>query len=396
MPQEYDGGVVAGQTGSTWFTTYDPQENWSGMMNIGVPHERRTMEYRVGLTPAGIELLAQEGHTCYVEREAGLGAGFSDYDYERAGARIVYTPDEVFGRADLLLKVTRPIDEEMEWVPPGQIMAGFFHLASARRVKVTMLLDKRVTAIAYEMIQKNDGSLPVLKPMSQVGGRMIAQIGATLLQNNHGGKGILVGGVPGVPPAEVVIIGAGTAGTEAARTFLGMGASVYMLDKDLEQLQKVDHRFGGRVITMVSHNFNIAKVVRFADILIGAVLVPGKRAPILVTREMVRSMRPRSVVMDMSIDQGGCMETSRPTTHASPTYVEEGILHYCVPNVSGVIARTATHAFNNAAWPHIQNIVRLGLDEALNQDPALARGLATRDGDIVHPAVRAAYEASEC
>jgi alanine dehydrogenase len=364
-------------------------------MNIGVPRERRTMEYRVGLTPAGIELLTHEGHTCYVEREAGLGAGFSDYDYERAGARIVYTPDEVFGRADLLLKVTRPTDEEMEWVSEGQILAGFLHLASARRVKITMLLEKMVTAIAYEMIQKTDGSLPVLKPMSQVGGRMIAQVGATLLQNNHGGKGVLVGGVPGVPPAEVVIIGAGTAGTEAARTFLGMGASVYALDKDLERLQEIDRLFEGRVITMVSHTFNLAKVVRFADILIGAVLVPGERTPVLITREMVRSMRPRSVIMDISIDQGGCVETSRPTTHASPTYVEEGILHYCVPNMSGVIARTATHAFNNAAWSHIQNLVRLGLDKALEQDPALARGVATRDGEILHPALKAVYESGE-
>jgi alanine dehydrogenase len=350
------------------------------------------MEYRVGLTPAGVELLTREGHTCYVEREAGLGAGFSDYDYERAGARIVYTSDEVFGRADLLLKVTRPTDEEMEWVPEGQTMAGFFHLASARRIKVTMLLEKKVTAIAYETIQRDDGSLPVLKPMSQVGGRMIAQIGAALLQNNYGGKGVLVGGVPGVPPAEVVILGAGTAGTEAARTFVGLGASVYILDRNLEHLHEIDRLFQGRVITMVSHPFNIAKVVRFADILIGAVLVPGERAPIVVTREMVRSMRPRSVVMDIAIDQGGCIETSRPTSHVSPTYVEEGILHYCVPNISGVIARTATHAFNNAAWPHIQHIVQLGLDEALTQDPALARGVATRGGEILHPALKAIYE----
>lgn len=364
-------------------------------MNIGVPRERRTMEYRVGLTPAGIELLTRDGHTSYVEREAGLGAGFSDYDYERAGARIVYTPDEVFGRADLLLKVTRPTDEEMEWAPEGQMMTGFLHLASARRVKVTMLLKKKVTGIAYEMIQEEDGTLPVLKPMSQVGGRMIAQVGATLLQNNYGGKGILVGGVPGVPPAEVVILGAGTAGTEAARTFIGMGASVYSLDKDLGRLQEIDRLFEGRVITMVSHPFNIAKVVRFADILVGAVLVPGERTPILVTREMVRSMRPRSVIMDISIDQGGCVETSRPTTHASPTYIEEGILHYCVPNMSGVLARTATHAFNNAAWPHIRHIVHLGLDGALQQDPALARGVVTRDGEILHQGLKAVYESGE-
>ena len=361
-------------------------------MNIGVPRERRTMEYRVGFTPAGVELLTQEGHTCYVEHEAGLGAGFSDYDYERAGARIVYTSDEVFGRADLLLKVSRPTDEELQWMLDGQILTGFLHLASARRAKITTLLEKKVTAIAYELIQKEDGSLPVLKPMSQVGGRMVAQVGATLLQNNYGGKGILVGGVPGVPPAEVVILGAGASGTEAAKAFLGLGASVCMLDKDLERLQEIDQLFGGCIVTMVSHPFNIAKVVRFADILVGAVLVPGERAPLLVTREMVRSMRPRAVIIDASIDQGGCVETSRPTTHASPTYIEEGILHYCVPNMSGVIARTATHAFNNAAWPHIQNLVRLGLDEALKEDAPLAQGVATRAGEIVNPALMAVYE----
>jgi alanine dehydrogenase len=364
-------------------------------MNIGVPRERRTMEYRVGLTPAGIELLTRDGHTCYVEREAGLGAGFSDYDYERAGARIVYTPDEVFGRADLLLKVTRPTEEEMEWIPDGQIVAGFLHLASARRLKVTVLLERKVTAIAYEMIQKQDGSLPVLRVMSQVGGRMVAQVGASLLQNNFGGKGVLVGGVPGVPPAEVVILGAGTVGTEAARAFVGLGASVYILDRNLARLQEIDRLFSGRVITMVSHTFNIAKVVRFADILVGAVLVPGERTPVLVTREMVRSMRPRSVIMDVSIDEGGCVETSRPTTHASPTFVEEGILHYCVPNMSGVLARTATHAFNNAAWPHIQNLVTMGVERAFDHDTALARGVATRDGEILHAGLKAVYESGE-
>ncbi len=364
-------------------------------MNIGVPRERRTMDYRVGLTPAGIELLTQEGHTCYVEHEAGLGAGFSDYDYERVGARIVYTADEVFGRADLLLKVARVTDEEIDLVPENQILTGFLHLASARRAKVTKLLDKNITAVAYETIQREDGVLPVLTPISQAGGRMIAQVGANLLQNDHGGKGILVGGVPGVPPAEVVILGGGTAGTAAARAFLGLGASVCILDKDLDRLQEIDELFHGRVITMVSHNFNIAKVVRFADILVGAVLVPGERAPILVTRDMVRSMRPRSVIIDASIDQGGCVETSRPTTHASPTFVEEGILHYCVPNMSGVIGRTATHAFNNAAWPYIQQIVRLGVEEAIKRDPALARGIATRNGEILNPALKAIYESGE-
>ncbi len=362
-------------------------------MNIGVPRERRTMEHRVGLMPAGVGLLVREGHTCYVEKEAGLGAGFSDYDYERAGARIVYSAQEVFGRADLLLKFSRPTDKELTWMPKGQIMAGFLHLAAARRDKVTTLLEKKITAIAYELIQDEDGKLPVLSVMSVIGGKMVAQVGATLLQNNYGGKGVLLGGAPGIPPAEVVIIGAGTVGTAAAEAFVGLGASVYVLDRSLRQLENVHDRFGGRVVTMVSHPFNVAKVVRFADLLLGAVQVPGKRAPIAVTRDMVRSMRPRSVIMDISIDQGGCVETSRPTTHASPTFVEEGVLHYCVPNMSSVVARTATHAFNNAAWPYILALVQAGLDQALEQDPSLARGVVTHQGEIVNQALKAAYGA---
>jgi alanine dehydrogenase len=361
-------------------------------MHIGIPSERRPNEYRVGLTPAGVELLAAGGHNCYVERNAGRGAGFSDVDYERAGARIVYSPEEVYGRADLVLKVSRPIAEEVGWLRDGSILMGFLHLAAGRRERVEDLLDKRVTAIAYETIQNDDGSLPVLKPLSQAAGRMAPQVAATLLQNDRGGKGILLGGVPGVPPAEVVIIGAGTFGTAAARAFLGAGASVYVLDRDLWRLQQLDemHPGGSGLVTMVSHPFNIRKVVRFADVLVGAVLEPGARAPIVVTREMVQSMRPRSVIMDVSIDQGGCIETSRPTTHRDPTYVEEGVIHYCVPNMTAVVARTATHALNIAAWPYIWEIAHKGLDTALGSFPALLNGIATRDGRVVNAALAVA------
>lgn len=361
-------------------------------MNIGVPQERRTMEHRVGLMPAGVGLLVREGHTCYIEKDAGLGAGFSDYDYERAGAHIVYSAQEVFGRAELLLKFARPTDQELEWMPEGQILAGFLHLAAARRDKVTALLEKKITAIAYELIQEDDGRLPVLAEMSNVGGKMVAQVGAALLQNNYGGKGILLGGAPGVPPAEVVIIGAGAVGTAAAEAFAGLGASVYMLDKDLRRLEEIHNRFGGRIVTMISHPFNVSKVVRFADLLVGAVQVTGERAPIVVTREMVRAMRPRSVIMDISIDQGGCVETSRPTTHATPTFIEEGVLHYCVPNMSSVVARTATHAFNNAAWPYVLSLVRLGLEETLKQAPSLAKGIVTHQGEILNQALKTAYQ----
>ena len=358
-------------------------------MDIGIPRERRESEYRVGLTPIGVQLLSADGHAVYIERGAGLGAGFSDRDYEQAGARIVYQPQEAYGRAELVLKVARPTAEECEWLAEGQTLIGLLHLAAARRSRVEALLDKHITAIGYEMIQNDDGSLPVLTPISQAAGRMLVQVAGTLLQNDKGGKGILLSGVPGVPPAEVVIIGAGTLGTGAARAFTGVGATVYLLDRDLARLQQVDTLLQGRPITMVSHEFNVRKVVKFADVVIGAVLLPGQRAPMVVTREMVQSMKPRSVIIDMSIDQGGCVETSRPTTHKSPTFVEEGILHFCVPNLPSVVARTVTHAFNNAAWPYIQAITRLGIDAALEVHPALARGVNTRRGEIVNPALHA-------
>ena len=356
-------------------------------MDIGIPRERRESEYRVGLTPIGVQLLTAEGHAVYVERGAGLGAGFSDRDYEQAGARIVYQPQEAYGRADLVLKVARPTSEECDWLREGQTVMGLLHLAAARRSRVEALVEKGVTAIGYEMIQNDDGSLPVLIPLSQTAGRMLVQVAGSLLQNDQGGKGVLLSGVPGVPPAEVVIIGAGTLGTHAARAFLGVGATVYILDRDLQRLQQVDAALQGQAITMVSHEFNLSKTVKFADVVIGAVLVPGQRAPVVVTRAMVRGMKARSVIIDMSIDQGGCVETSRPTTHRSPTFMDEGVIHCCVPNMPSVVARTATHAFNNAAWPYIQAITRMGLPAALAAYPALARGVTMRDGRITNAAL---------
>jgi alanine dehydrogenase len=364
-------------------------------MNIGVPRERRADEHRVGLTPAGVELLHAAGHTSYVESGAGTGAGFSDVDYERAGASIVYSPQEAYGRADLVFKVARPTAEETDWLREGSILMGFLHLAAGKRERVEALLAKRVTAIAYEMIQNEDGSLPVLAPLSQAAGRMAPQIAATLLQSDRGGKGILLGGVPGVPPAEVVIIGAGVFGSAAARAFLGAGASVYVLDQNLSRLQHLDSLGQTSMITMVSHAFNVRKVVRFADVLVGAVLEPGARAPIVVTREMVQSMKPRSVIMDISIDQGGCVETSRPTTHRNPTFVAEGVIHYGVPNITAVVARTATHAFNNAAWPLMHVLASSGLEAALEKLPALRRGLVTHQGRIVNPVLAAALNLRE-
>jgi len=355
-------------------------------MDIGIPRERRPDENRVGLTPAGVELLAADGHRCYVERGAGLGAGFGDEDFARAGAHIVYSGEEAYGRADLVAKVARPTAEELGWLRAGQAVMAFWHLASASPDNLETLLRQKITAIAHETIQADDGSLPVLKPMSQIAGRMAANIAAALSRNDRGGKGILLGGVPGVPPAEVVILGAGVVGTYAAQAFSGVGAAVYVLDRDLSRLETLAQLCPG-VVTMVSHSFNLRKVVRFADVLVGAVLTPGVRTPILVTREMVREMKPRSVILDIAIDQGGCVETSRPTSHRASTFVEENVIHYCVPNMPGVLGRTATHALNNATWPFLQLIAAQGVEAALAQNSALARGVATHAGKIISPAL---------
>ena len=352
-------------------------------MNIGIPKERRPFESRVGLSPAGVEILTQNGHQIYVEHEAGLGAGFDDREFETAGARLVYSPDEVFMRGDVLLKVARPTKEELDWLQPGTTVMGLLHLASAREDKTEILLQKKITSIAYEQIQLADGSLPVLRPFSQIGGRMSAAIAARLLQNNWGGKGILLGGIPGVPPAEVVILGGGTVGMCAANAFLGLGAHVTVIDKDVNVLQSVYDRFPN-VVTMISTRRNIEKAIAYADVVVGAVLITGARTPILITREMMQSMKPRSVFIDVSIDQGGCAETSRPTTHDQPTYVEEGVLHYCVPNMPGVVARTATHAFVNAAMPYLLEITNLGATEAMKQNPAIEKAVNTHDGELVH------------
>jgi alanine dehydrogenase len=350
-------------------------------MNICIPKEKRTYEFRVGMTPSRVQMLVEQGHTFYVEHDAGLGAGFSDIEYEKAGARIAYSSHEVFGRADLLLKVSRPLLEELEWLRPRAIIAGLLHLASSRHDKIDLMLEKEITAIAYEKITLPDGSGPIRTPLSKIGGVLAAQIGARLLQNNAGGKGILLGGIAGVPPAEVVIIGAGIAGTGAAGVFVGMGAHVTVLDVDIKALELIFDKFPG-VSTMVSFPNNIARACGWADIVVAAVLVPGERSPIVVTREMVRSMKPRSIIMDISIDEGGCVETSRPTTHEKSTYIEEGITHYCVPNIGSVVARTSTHAFLNAAYPFIEEIANKGIDLAIQDNSAISTGTVLHHGEI--------------
>jgi alanine dehydrogenase len=352
-------------------------------MNIGIPKEIRPFELRVGLPPAGVEILKQAGHTIFVEHEAGVGAGFQDQEYEIAGARVVYSPEEVYARADLLLKIARPIQEELEWLRPGSMLAGLLHLASARKEKIEIMLKNKITALAYEQIQEPDGSTPVKKPLAEIGGRLTAQIAGHFLQNFKGGKGILLSGVTGVPPAEVVIIGAGVAGTAAARAFIGNGAHVTVLDMDLQALE----RFGEKVpeaVTMIATQTNIARTCAFADVVVGAVLVPGERTPIVVSREIVQSMKTRSLIIDMSIDQGGCFATSRPTTHEQATFVEEGVLHYCVPNIPAAVARTATHAFVNAAMLYILDLANKGFETAVRDSPALEIAVNTHQGKMLH------------
>ena len=352
-------------------------------MIIGIPKETRPFEYRVGLSPAGAEILIHHGQHVHVEHDAGVGAGFKDREYESAGARIVYSAEEIFGRADLILKISRPQLEELEWLKAGSTITGLLHLASSRRDKVEILLKKKITSIAYEQIEMPDGSLPLLRPFSQIGGSMAAQVAARLLQNNWGGKGILLGGIPGVPPAEVIVLGSGIVGTYATQAFLGLGAHVTVIGDDMSSLQKITDRFPS-IVTMISTKRNLEKVTTYADVVVGAVLVPGERTPILVNRDMVRAMKPRSVIIDVSIDQGGCFETSRPTTHEHPTYFEEGVLHYCVPNMPGVVARTATHAFVNAAMPYLIRMADDGIESAIAKDPALEMGVNTHAGGLVH------------
>jgi alanine dehydrogenase len=351
-------------------------------MIIGVPKERRTFEFRVGLTPAAVQMLTKHGHTCYVEHNAGEGAGFSDHEYELAGARVVYTAHEVFGRADLLLKVARPTYDELEWQRPGTTIMGLLHLFSSRRDKIDKLQEKEVTAVSYETISLPDGSLPVRHPLSQIGGRLVAQISAHLLQNDANGKGILLGGNAGVPPAEVVIVGAGVVGTYATRAFVGMGAHVTVLDANYEALQRIYDAFPG-VVTMNSTEHNLTRTAAYADVLVACILIPNERPPHVITRTMVRSMRPRSLIMDVSIDEGGCVETSRPTTHDHPTFIEEGIVHYCVPNIPSIVARTSTYAFLNAAFPYILEVANKGVEQAISDNPAIESGTVIYKGEVL-------------
>lgn len=352
-------------------------------MNIGIPKERLPGEERVGLTPSGVGLLIKDGHSCFVESGAGLGAGFDDYDYERMGATLVYDGEELYGRSTLILKVLRPTIEEIEWMSDGKALMCFLGLTQIAEADVKALQDRRVTAIAYEMISKGKYDFPILKPVSEVAGRMAPYIAGTYLMRPNGGRGVLLNGVPGVSAGEVVILGSGTLGRNAARAFMGLGAKVFLLSRSLERLRGLDWEFNGRITTMIDHDFNVAHVMRFADVVIGAVRNPGKRAPVIITRDMLRTMRKGSLIIDFAIDHGGCAETSRPTTFDDPTFVEEDVVHYCVPNVPGAVPRTSTHAFNNAALSYIRHVAAMGPASAVAQNEALRSGMVIRNGEII-------------
>lgn len=343
-------------------------------MIIGVPKEIKKGENRIAIVPAGVEVLKKYGHRVIIERGAGIGSGIADDEYEKAGADIIESKEEIFRNADMIMKVKEPLPPEYQLFKEGQIVFTFFHLAPAPALTEAMLKAK-IIGIAYETIQKEDGSLPLLTPMSEVAGRMSIQAGQYALQKENGGKGVLLGGVPGVEPANVVILGGGVVGTNAAKMALGTGANVYVLDIDLNRLKYLDDIFGGRVKTVFSNQYNVKKLIPYADLVIGAVLITGAKAPKLITREMLSLMQEGSVIVDVAVDQGGCVETTKPTYLDNPTYVVDGIVHYCVANMPGAVPRTSTYALTNATLPYALKIANMGYKEALKSDPSLMKGL---------------------
>ncbi|MFZ5591051.1 MAG: alanine dehydrogenase, partial [Bacillota bacterium] len=336
-------------------------------MIIGVPKEIKSNENRVAITPAGVQAMVKAGHKVVIENNAGVGSGISNEDYIAAGAEILATPAEVFAAADMIMKVKEPLPPEYGLFKEGQVLFTYLHLAPEPEL-TRALLDKKVVGIAYETIQLPNGSLPLLTPMSEVAGRMAVQIGAQFLEKHNGGLGILLGGVPGVPPAKVTIIGGGVVGTNAAKIALGMGADVTILDLNANRLRYLDDIFGSRIKTLMSNSYNIAAAVKEADLLIGAVLIPGARAPKLVTEEMVKQMKPGSVIVDVAIDQGGSIETvDRVTTHAEPTYIKHGVVHYSVANMPGAVARTSTFALTNVTLPYALKLANKGYRAAIKE-----------------------------
>ncbi len=360
-------------------------------MLIGVPAEIKNHEYRVGLVPSSVRELIAQGHQVIVQHDAGAKIGFDDAAYEQVGATLAPTAADVFRTADMIVKVKEPQPQECKMLRKDQVLFTYLHLAPDPE-QAKLLQESGCVAIAYETVTDNRGGLPLLAPMSEVAGRMSIQAGAKSLEIVNGGSGILLGGVPGVAPGKVVVLGGGVVGTNAVRMAMGMGAQVVVIDRSIERLNLLDLQFGSKIITIYSTTDAIERHVARADLVVGAVLVPGGSAPKLLTREMIKKMRPGSVVVDVSIDQGGCFETSRPTTHQEPTYVVDGVVHYCVTNMPGGVPRTSTFALNNATLPFILALAKLGYKEAMKRDPHLLKGLNVCKGHLTHKVVAEALK----
>ncbi len=361
-------------------------------MKVGIPREVKNHEYRVAITPSGVNELTRHGHEVFVEKDAGAGSSIADADFEAAGARILPTPEDVWGTGELVHKVKEPVEQEYDRMRPGQTLFTYLHLAASKPC-TDALLDRKVTAIAYETVELPDRSLPLLAPMSEVAGRLAPQVGAATLMRAEGGRGVLMGGVSGVYAAKVVVIGAGVSGMNAAAIALGMQAEVLLLDKNVDRLRQADRIYQGHLQTVASNNYEIEKACLDADLVIGAVLVPGAKAPTLVTNELVSRMRKGSVLVDISIDQGGCFEDSRPTTHDDPTYMVHDSVFYCVANMPGAVPHTSTYALTNVTLPYVLELADKGWKDALRADAALAPGLNTHGGRITYGPVAEAHGA---
>ncbi len=356
-------------------------------MNFGIPKElppfKEIPEYRVGFSPMAVKELLLSGAKVYVESGAGEGAGFTDEEYTKAGAEIVYSKEEAYRRADIVLKVRRPQQDEYSFIKDGQIIMGFIHLVTATKEFLQIIRDKKITLVGYEIMQREDGRLPIVIPMSEMAGKLSVQLAGRLLESPGGGRGILLGGLPGIPSAEVVILGCGTLGSNAARSFAALGANVYIVDVVRDKLDNLMcHTEGGRITTMFSTKYNLEKLVKFADVVIGAVLVPGKRTPVLITADMVKTMKKGSVIIDFDIDQGGSIETAKITLTGKFIYTTDNVIHFCMPNATTLVARTATHAISSGIFPYVRAITELGFDRALRELPELARGIYAEKGEI--------------
>jgi alanine dehydrogenase len=355
-------------------------------MIIGVPKEIKDNEARVGVTPAGVKALTEAGHKVLVETQAGAQSGFEDAEYQNAGAEIVGDAGYAWAKSEMVVKVKEPIESEYVYFRDGLVLFTYLHLAPLP-VLTDKLLESKVIGIAYETVRDRQGTLPLLTPMSEVAGRMSVQVGANYLEKERGGRGILLGGVPGVPPANVTIIGGGIVGTNAAKIALGSGAKVTLIDLNLNRLRELDDIFNGRLYTLASNSYNIAQATREADLVIGGVLIPGATAPKLVTRAMVSRMKKGAVIVDVAIDQGGCVETARPTSHSNPSYLVDGVVHYCVTNMPGAVPHTSTLALTNSTFPYLLRLANLGAREALKRDAGLAEGLNTWQGTLTYRGV---------